>query len=157
MRWLPRWPSLAGVRGIELAGCAAVTGWAAALSIVDVRHRRLPNPLTLGGAVAILAGAAAGGRAGPALIGGVGLSALYLMIHLAAPAGMGAGDVKLAVGLGALTGALGPAVWALAALAAPLLTALAGVISVARGRGRTIAHGPSMCLASLAAAALAVL
>jgi len=134
----------------------AVTGWAVALSAVDLRHRRLPNPLTLGGAAAILAVAAAGGRAGPALTGALALAAAYLAIHLAAPTGMGAGDVKLALGLGALTGALGPEIWALAALAAPLLTALAGAASATRGRGRTVAHGPSMCAASLAAAALAV-
>ncbi len=36
---------------------------------------------------------------------------------------MGAGDVKLAIGIGALTGAFGVDVWALAALGAPLLTA----------------------------------
>jgi len=141
---------------LELAGGAAVAGWAVALSVVDLRQRRLPNPLTLGGAAAILAAAAAGGRAGPALIGALALAAAYLAIHLAAPAGMGAGDVKLALGLGALTGALGSGVWALAALAAPLLTAMAGAVSAIRGRGGTVAHGPSMCAASLAAAALAV-
>ena len=37
---------------------------------------------------------------------------------------MGAGDVKLALGLGALTGAFGPDVWLLGALGAPVLTAL---------------------------------
>ena len=49
---------------------------------------------------------------------------MYLLVHLVAPAAMGAGDVKLAIGLGALTGCFGVDVWLLAALAAPLLTAL---------------------------------
>ncbi len=64
---------------------------------------------------------------------------------------MGAGDVKLALALGGLTGAFGADVWALAALAAPLLTALVGL---ARRRGGPVPHGPAMCLASLAALAL---
>lgn len=132
-------------------GLAVVLVWAMALSVVDIRQRRLPNTLTLPGAAAVLAVAAAAGRGLPALYGALGLAALYLLVHLVAPAGLGAGDVKLAVGLGALTGAFGPEVWLLAALGAPLITALCGVV----GRVRTLPHGPSMCVASLAAVALA--
>ena len=94
------------------------------------------------------------------LLGAAALAGLYLTVHLVAPAGMGAGDVKLAVGLGALTGGLGAPVWLLAALGAPVLTALLGTAVALRRRGRLAAtvvpHGPSMCLASLAAAAPAV-
>lgn len=136
---------------------AAVLGWAVALSVVDLRERRLPNVLTLSGAAVITAGAAVAGRGTAALLGGLALSALYLVVHLAAPSGLGAGDVKLALALGALTGALGVGVWTLAALGAPLLTALAGVAAVVRGRGSAVAHGPAMCAASLAAAAVVLL
>ena len=59
---------------------------------------------------------------------------------------MGAGDVKLAIGVGALTGAFGFDVWVLAALAAPLLTAVWAVVAVIRRAGSTVPHGPSMCL-----------
>jgi leader peptidase (prepilin peptidase)/N-methyltransferase len=104
----------------------------------------------------ILAGAAAAGRGTPALVGGLALSGFYLVVHLAYPSGMGAGDVKLALALGALTGAFGFAVWTLAALAAPMLTAILGVIAVMRRRRILLPHGPSMCVASLASAALAV-
>lgn len=69
---------------------------------------------------------------------------------------MGAGDVKLAVALGALTGTFGADVWLLAALAAPLLTGLWGLIVAPAGRARTVPHGPSMCLSSALAAALAM-
>ena len=132
----------------------AVFCWTAALSVADWRERRLPNALTLPGAAVILIGAAAAGRGLPALLGGLGLTGLYLAVHLAAPRAMGAGDVKLALGLGALTGAFGTGVWALAALGAPLLTAVAGL---AGRRGGPVPHGPAMCLASLAAVGLAVL
>lgn len=135
-------------------GVAAVLAWAAALSVTDIRKHRLPNRLTLGGAVIILACSVAAGRGLPALTGALGLAAQYLAVHLIAPQAMGAGDVKLAVGLGALTGAFGAPVWAVAAVAAPLLTATAGLL---RGRGGPIPHGPAMCLASLAAVALSVL
>jgi leader peptidase (prepilin peptidase)/N-methyltransferase len=89
-------------------------------------------------------------RCGAAALGG-----LYLFIHLIAPAGMG-GDVKLAVGLGALTGALGAPVWILAAVGAPVLTVIVATVAMlGRGNG-VVPHGPSMCPASLLAAASAV-
>ena len=136
---------------------AVVLAWAVALSVVDLRERRLPNVLTLSGAAVITAGAAVAGRGAAALLGGLALAALYLVVHLAAPSGLGAGDVKLALALGALTGALGAGVWILAALGAPLLTALAGAVAVVRGRSSAVAHGPAMCTASLAAAAVVLL
>lgn len=141
---------------VGFLGCGSVIVWAVALTLVDVRLRRLPNALTLTGAVVILAGAAATGRGTPALMGGLALAGLYLVVHLADPSSMGAGDVKLALALGALTGAFGLAVWTLAALAAPMLTAILGVTAVVRRRRILLPHGPSMCVASLVSAALAV-
>lgn len=136
--------------------CAGVLLWAAALIRTDVRERRLPDALTLPGAATILAIATAQGRGAQALAGAGALVGIYLLIHLFAPHAMGAGDVKLAIGLGGLTGAMSSAVWTLAALGAPVLTAIVGSISAARGRGPTVPHGPSMCAASLVAAAIAV-
>lgn len=133
---------------------SAVLVWLTLLTLYDLRHRRLPNWLTLPGAGVILLGAVLAGRGGPALLGAGALGAVYLLVHLAAPAAMGAGDVKLAFGLGALTGWLGAAVWFLAAVGAPLLTALWGVVAVLRRSGPAVPHGPSMCLATVAAAAL---
>ena len=136
---------------------ACVLAWFVALSVYDVRERRLPNALTLPGAVLVLAVAAGAGRGLPALAGAGLLVALYLAVHLVTPAGMGAGDVKLAVGIGALTGAFGPDVWLLAAVAAPLLTALGALVTAAARSGGTVPHGPSMCVAAAAAVALALL
>lgn len=136
---------------------AAVTSWAVVLSAVDLRCRRLPNPLTLTGGALILLGAVVGGRGGPALLGAAALGGLYLAVHLADPTALGGGDVKLAFALGALTGAFGPPVWVLGALGAPILTACAGLwVMLRHGLGANVAvpHGPSMCAASLVAAAL---
>lgn len=127
--------------------------WLLALSSYDVRERRLPNWLTLPGAVLIPVVAAAAGRGGTALAGALALSGLYLVMHLVAPRSLGGGDVKLAIGLGAMTGAFGIDVWLLAALAAPLLTAVLAVWAAMRGI-RTVPHGPSMCTASAVAVAL---
>jgi leader peptidase (prepilin peptidase)/N-methyltransferase len=134
-----------------------VLAWLTALTLYDIRERRLPNWLTIPGAVAILVLAAANGRAMPAVLGAAALFAIYAAVHLVSPAAMGAGDVKLAIGIGALTATFGSDVWLLAAVAAPLLTAAWAVVTVLRRSERTVPHGPSMCLAAVAATALAVL
>lgn len=132
---------------------AAGVGWLVALSVFDIRARRLPNWLTLPGALLVLVVAALAGRGPAALAGAAALSALYLTVHAVSPRAMGGGDVKLAVGLGAMTGAFGVDAWLLAALAAPMCTAVLAVGAAVRGIP-TVPHGPSMCAASAAAVAL---
>lgn len=145
---------------MRIAAVCLVLAWLATLSCYDIRERRLPNALTLSGAAAVLAVATVAGRGSPALAGTVALTAIYLVVHWAAPGGMGAGDVKLALGLGALTGCFGVGAWFLAALGAPLLTVVVGALArVRRGADdtATVPHGPSMCLASAASMGLALL
>jgi leader peptidase (prepilin peptidase)/N-methyltransferase len=133
---------------------AAALLWMGALTGYDIRQRRLPNSLTLPGAAVILLGAALAGRGVPALVGAFALGGVYLLMYLASPAAMGAGDVKLALGLGALTGCLGAEVWFLAAVGAPLLTAAIGAVAWLGWSAKAVPHGPSMCLASAAAVGL---
>ncbi|WP_307789530.1 A24 family peptidase [Mycolicibacterium baixiangningiae] len=133
----------------------AVAAWLVALSVYDLRRRRLPNWLTLPGAAVVVGAAAFAGCGGPAAAGAAALFVLYAAVHLLAPAAMGAGDAKLALGVGGLTGAFGPDVWLLAALAAPVLTAGCALVALTR-RERTVPHGPSMCAASAIAVALVV-
>jgi leader peptidase (prepilin peptidase)/N-methyltransferase len=141
----------AGVAGI----CVLV--WLVALSVYDIRERRLPNWLTLPGAAAILATAAVHDRGASALLGAGALFATYVLVHLISPAAMGAGDVKLAIGIGALTASFGSDVWLLAALGAPLLTAGWAVVAALRRSAQNVPHGPSMCLAAATALALTVM
>jgi leader peptidase (prepilin peptidase) / N-methyltransferase len=141
----------AGVVGV----CVVI--WMAALSVYDIRERRLPNWLTMPGAAVILAVSALHGRGGAAMFGAAALFAVYVLVHLVSPAAMGAGDAKLAIGIGALTGTFGGEVWVLAALGAQMLTACWAVVAALRRSGRTVPHGPSMCLAAVAASALVVL
>jgi leader peptidase (prepilin peptidase) / N-methyltransferase len=131
--------------------------WMMALTGYDIRQRRLPNWLTLPGAGMILLVAAAAGRGWAALAGAAALAGVYLLVHLLAPAAMGAGDVKLAIGLGGLAGCFGAGVWLLAGLAAPLLTALVAVGARLGTGALTVPHGPSMCVATAGAAGLAML
>ena len=131
----------------------AVLLWMSVLSVYDVRQRRLPNVLTLPGAAVIVVAAAVAGRGPTALAGAAALTAVYLLVHLLAPTAMGAGDVKLAIGLGALTGCFGGDVWFLAAIGAPLLTAVIGMVARLGWSATTVPHGPSMCAASAAALA----
>lgn len=140
----------------EALGVGCVAMWLTALSVYDIRERRLPNALTLPGAAIVLLAAAVSGRGSAAALGTLALFGGYLVVHLLAPSAMGAGDVKLAVGVGALTGAFGADVWTLAAVAAPVVTALwAGVSVVRRVRG-PVPHGFSMCVATAASTALAI-
>lgn len=134
-----------------------VTCWLIALSYFDIRQRRLPNMLTLPGAALVLAGAVLTGYGAAAAAGAAAMFALYAVVHMAAPQAMGAGDAKLAIGLGALTGAFGPAVWLLAVLGASVLTALLGLVLVVGGHRSPLPHGPSMCVAAVAAVAVGVI
>ncbi|MFZ0714029.1 prepilin peptidase [Mycobacterium sp.] len=134
---------------------AAVLLWMAALTGYDVHQRRLPNWLTLPGFAAMMLVAAGSGHGPAAVLGAAALTSVYLLVHLLAPTAMGAGDVKLALGLGALTGCFGADVWLLAAIAAPLLTAVVGTVARLGWSAKMVPHGPSMCLASAAALGLA--
>lgn len=133
-----------------LVGVGALLLWLGALSGYDIGRRRLPDWLTLPGAAAVLAVACGAGRGLPALVGAAALASLYLLVHLLSPAALGGGDVKLALGVGGLTGSFGVDVWLVAALGAPLLTVL-----WALGFGvRVVPHGPAMCAASAVAVGL---
>jgi leader peptidase (prepilin peptidase) / N-methyltransferase len=100
-------------------------GWlAVAAGTVDVLHGRLPDALTLPALpAALLLAVPLGGAAVPRAALGAGLLAGgYLAVRVLAPAALGAGDVKLAAGLGAALGALSLTAVLVGALLASLLT-----------------------------------
>jgi leader peptidase (prepilin peptidase)/N-methyltransferase len=142
--------------GAVVAGIGVLV-WFVALSVYDIRERRLPNWLTMPGSALVLAVAAAHGRGASAALGAVALFAVYAAVHMVSPVAMGAGDAKLAIGVGALAGAFGSDVWVLAALGAPLLTAGWAMVALLRRSGKTVPHGPSMCVATVLATTLAML
>lgn len=129
------------------------------LALVDRAVHRLPDVLTLplAAAVAALLGAAAlaPGSAGSwrlALLGGGALGTAYLMLHLINPAGMGFGDVKLALSLGVALGWYGWGVWSAGAFLGLLYGALYGTYVLLRRpdeRNQGYAFGPFMAAGAL--------
>ena len=130
------------------------------LALIDVREHRLPDALTLPSypASLLLLGVAAPfvpggtGRFGHALIGMAAAVALFFLLLLAVPSGLGMGDVKLAGPLGAYLGWLGAAAFMTGLLAAWLLAALTAIgLLLARRATRKseIPFGPFLIAATL--------
>jgi len=112
---------------ITLAGAATTVVVVAVAGVWDVRTRRIPNALTFPAVGAgLLIGAATTGWWGllSALVGTLAAPAVLMALRLGNR--LGAGDIKLAAAVGALTG---PAVGAVAML---LATVVGGLLAVAR-------------------------
>ncbi|RRO18198.1 prepilin peptidase [Saccharopolyspora rhizosphaerae] len=136
LREVPWWwapvPMLVAWGGVLLGAC-------------DLRVHRLPDALTVPGhlVLAVLLGFAALHRPGVvlgAVAGFVLFCGTYLVVRLIAPAAMGAGDVKLAGGLGMAVGAVSVPAVVLVMVSAALFT-LVGALSQ---RTRAVAHGPAV-------------
>ncbi|MFJ9345555.1 prepilin peptidase [Streptomyces sp. NPDC101237] len=131
------------------------------LAAVDFRVQRLPDPLTLpfaAAALALLGGAALlpehDGDWLTALYASLALGAAYFVLFLVNPGGMGFGDVKLALGTGAVLGWYGWPTVLLGTFAGFLLGALyGGALVVVRKAGRktAIAFGPFLIAGAFAA------
>ncbi|MFJ3309107.1 prepilin peptidase [Streptomyces sp. NPDC086549] len=164
---------LATVSALVCAALAAATGtrpelgvwlllapfWVL-LAVIDFRVRRLPDPLTLplAGAALVLLGLVSllpehAGHWLTALYGALALGAGYLVLWLINPGGMGFGDVKLALGAGAVLGWYGWPTVMLGTFAGFLLGALYGgalVVAGRAGRKTAIAFGPFLIAGALA-------
>jgi leader peptidase (prepilin peptidase)/N-methyltransferase len=119
----------------QLAGARLVSGVLllavlAALAAIDVEERRIPNAIVLPAAAAMLALqiALSPDRALEWTLAALGAAGLLLVLALLNPAGLGMGDVKLALLLGA---ALGGGVVA-ALVVGSSLAALYGLLRLAR-------------------------
>lgn len=133
------------------------------LAAIDVEQHRLPDVLTLPSypiALALLGAAALADGHGrlmlSVLAGMAGLVAVYGLLHLVNPRGMGLGDVKLAGVLGAYLGWLGVDAWLVGAVLGVLLGGLTALVLLALRRVTAkspLPFGPFM----IAGALLAVL
>jgi leader peptidase (prepilin peptidase) / N-methyltransferase len=113
-----------------------------ALSVVDARHKILPNAVVYP-SLALFAAAVVGldvaGRASDLVEGAIGFLAYgggLLLIALLRPGGMGMGDVKLAALIGLVLGSQGLELVAVAAFLGILLGGVGGVAALAIGRSR---------------------
>jgi leader peptidase (prepilin peptidase)/N-methyltransferase len=77
-----------------------------ALSAIDLEHRIVPNRIVVPAAVVVLLAQTALNPSPEWLLGALGASGFLFVAALAYPAGMGMGDVKLALLLGAMLGRL---------------------------------------------------
>jgi leader peptidase (prepilin peptidase) / N-methyltransferase len=76
------------------------------LSAIDLEHRIVPNRIVVPAAVVVLLAQTALNPSPEWLLGALGASGFLFVAALAYPAGMGMGDVKLALLLGAMLGRL---------------------------------------------------
>jgi|SRR5215211_1266947 len=129
------------------------------LSVIDIRTRRLPNRIVLPAAAIVFAAQVAlePERALEWTLAAVGAFAALYVIAAINPAGLGMGDVKLALLLGAALG------WqVLAALVVGfLLAAVAGILMIVRSgwraRKSTLPLGPFLAAGGIAALLLQLL
>jgi leader peptidase (prepilin peptidase)/N-methyltransferase len=169
-----RYPLVELLTGVVFAAAALRFGWDAALpaylvlfaglvalSAIDLDLHRLPNRVlypTLFSVAPLLVLASAvdhrWANLGRAAEGGLLSFVILLAIHLAAPRGMGFGDVRLAGLIGMATGWLGVAHALLALFAAFLFSAVIGIGLIASGlrsRRDRIPFGPFLALGAVVA------
>jgi leader peptidase (prepilin peptidase)/N-methyltransferase len=133
----------------------ALTWFAVLLAVVDARHARLPDALTFPAYPALAAATVVAAALGDdwtipvrALVGGAVFLGLHLLVHLARPASLGAGDVKLSGSVGLTLAAAGWPALALAAVVAAAGTLLLGAVMTADDRRAGIPHGPGLLTAT---------
>lgn len=138
-----------------LAVTLALAWFGVLLSVTDLRHRRLPDALTLPAypVVAVLIALGGADAALRGAVGGVAFGLFHLLVRLLSPGSFGAGDVKLAVPLGAVLGAVSYAALPLGALLAcgvALVLSLTPrlVARVTEGRPGGIPYGPGAIAAT---------
>jgi leader peptidase (prepilin peptidase)/N-methyltransferase len=129
---------------------APFLGLLVAISVIDVRHKKIPNrlvyPAVPAAAVVIVLGDLAGEHL-DAASGAVGFLAYgvgLLIVALIAPRGMGMGDVKLAALIGLVLGSLGLEYVAVAAGVGILLGGVGAIVALLLGASRKtgIPFGP---------------
>jgi leader peptidase (prepilin peptidase)/N-methyltransferase len=146
----------------ELPAFLYLAGAAVLLAVIDLQHRLLPNRVvvpSIGIGAVLLAVAAVGEQESGSLVragsGAAVLFAVFLVMALVAPSGMGMGDVKLAALLGLYLGWLGWEVLILGAAAGFVVQAVLALVLLAGrrvGLRAELPFGPAM----LVGAALAI-
>jgi leader peptidase (prepilin peptidase)/N-methyltransferase len=122
-----------------------------AVSATDLEHRIIPNRLVVPGAAVVLLAQTALHPSPEWALAALGASGFLLVAALAYPAGMGMGDIKLALLMGAMLGRTVPVALMIGMLAAllPGLVLLARHGKAARKMG--IPFGPFLALGSVVA------
>jgi leader peptidase (prepilin peptidase) / N-methyltransferase len=158
------YPAVELVTALLLAGCVLAFGLTAeaaiaaffcavlvAVSVIDLEHRIIPNRIVLPATVVVLVANTVHDLSPDWAIAALGASGFLFAAALAYPAGMGMGDVKLALLMGA---ALGTPV-SVALMAGMLAAMIPGLALIARhgakARKMGIPFGPFLALGSVVA------
>lgn len=160
---LAAWLMLSRDQGWAIPALAYLAAIAVALSLIDIDVHRLPDAIVLpsyGVALVLLAlaswnpgGASDWPALGRAAVGALAMFAVYVVMLVVYPAGMGFGDVKLAGVLGLFLGWVGWGALVVGWFAAFLLGGLysVGLLVARRAQRRTgIPFGPWMLAGALA-------
>jgi leader peptidase (prepilin peptidase) / N-methyltransferase len=159
-----KYPVVELVTGLLVAACVLAFGvsWDAAVaalfcaalvavSITDLERRIIPNRIVLPAAVVVLAAQTLLHPSPVWLISGLAASGFLLLAALAYPAGMGMGDVKLALLLGVALGSVVPVALMIGMLSALVPAIVLLVRHGQAGRKMGIPFGPFLALGGLAA------
>jgi leader peptidase (prepilin peptidase) / N-methyltransferase len=158
------YPAVELTTAVLMAGCVLAFGLTAkaavaaffcavlvAVSAIDLEHRIIPNRIVLPAFVVVLAANTALDPSPAWILGALGASGFLFAAALVYPAGMGMGDVKLALLMGA---ALGKTV-AVAMMTGMLAAMVPGLILMARhgakARKMGIPFGPFLAIGSVIA------
>ena len=159
-----RYPAVELTTALLVAGCVLAFGLTAdaavaavfcvalvAVSATDLEHRIIPNKIVLPAAAVVLAAQTALHPSPEWALGALGASGFLFVAALAYPAGMGMGDVKLALLMGAMLGRTVGVALMLGMIAAlvPGIVLLAKHGQKARKMG--IPFGPFLALGSVVA------
>ena len=157
-----KYPLVELVTGLLVAACVLAFGltWDAAVasffcatlvavSVTDLERRIIPNRIVLPAAAVVLAAQTLLHPSPEWLIGGLAASGFLFIAALAYPAGMGMGDVKLALLLGVMLGRVAPVALMVAMVSAlvPAVVLLARHGQAARKMG--IPFGPFLAFGGL--------
>ena len=159
-----RYPAVELTTALLLAGCVLAFGLTAdaavaavfcialvAVSATDLEHRIIPNKIVLPAAVVVLAAQTALHPSPEWALCALGASGFLFVAALAYPAGMGMGDVKLALLMGAMLGRTVGVALMLGMVAA----LLPGIVLLAKhgqkARKMGIPFGPFLALGSVIA------
>ena len=159
-----RYPAVELVTALLVAGCVLAFGLTldaavaalfcialVAVSATDLEHRIIPNKIVLPSAVVVLAAQTALHPSPEWALGALGASGFLFVAALAYPAGMGMGDVKLALLMGAMLGRTVSVALMLGMIAA----LLPGIVLLAKhgqkARKMGIPFGPFLALGSVVA------
>ena len=159
-----RYPAVELTTALVVAGCVLAFGLTAdaavaalfcvalvAVSATDLEHRIIPNKIVLPAAALVLAAQTALHPSPEWALGALGASGFLFVAALAYPAGMGMGDVKLALLMGAMLGRTVGVALMLGMIAA----LLPGIVLLAKhgqkARKMGIPFGPFLALGSVVA------